>query len=311
MTSTSNVPPGWFPDPHDTAQLRWWDGRAWSEHTYRAQSAPVPAKTPKLVKQRPENLFELGVRERATAILNLLEDGEIERTGRLMHELDAFAYKMQGSKGVRKAREHFEIIRGGRGRATGKLIAEIKGEGVMGRLGRGASFLPMSESSTETLWVYEDRVHQGSKAHRIDEYTQAQVHLDGQLLVTTRPSLTTMAVLSPLPGSALVPGLARPKKEKTDARVAEFEIASAGWSLSVVISPDKAGTYRGIATRVNAIADQIAQRSLAATKSSPSVSSAPATDVVSQIERIVQLQSSGAITAEQAEALKAQVIAGG
>lgn len=28
----SNVPPGWFPDPVDGAQLRWWDGVRWTEH---------------------------------------------------------------------------------------------------------------------------------------------------------------------------------------------------------------------------------------------------------------------------------------
>lgn len=28
----SNVPPGWFPDPVDGVQLRWWDGVRWTEH---------------------------------------------------------------------------------------------------------------------------------------------------------------------------------------------------------------------------------------------------------------------------------------
>jgi uncharacterized RDD family membrane protein YckC len=30
-------PPGWYADPHGQAQLRWWDGRAWSEHTHAGQ----------------------------------------------------------------------------------------------------------------------------------------------------------------------------------------------------------------------------------------------------------------------------------
>lgn len=35
---------GWFPDPQDTARLRWWDGRTWGESTRvleREAQAPV------------------------------------------------------------------------------------------------------------------------------------------------------------------------------------------------------------------------------------------------------------------------------
>jgi hypothetical protein len=27
-------PPNWYPDPHDHAQLRWWDGSKWTEHLH-------------------------------------------------------------------------------------------------------------------------------------------------------------------------------------------------------------------------------------------------------------------------------------
>ncbi|WP_221850914.1 DUF2510 domain-containing protein [Curtobacterium herbarum] len=34
---------GWFPDPQDTARLRWWDGHAWGEATrVRPLEAPAP-----------------------------------------------------------------------------------------------------------------------------------------------------------------------------------------------------------------------------------------------------------------------------
>ncbi|QTE02201.1 phospholipid scramblase-related protein [Streptomyces cyanogenus] len=38
MTTQSNTPAGWYPDPHGAAQtLRYWDGSQWTEHTNPAQ----------------------------------------------------------------------------------------------------------------------------------------------------------------------------------------------------------------------------------------------------------------------------------
>ena len=31
-----DVAPGWYPDPQNDAQLRYWDGAAWTEHTQQA-----------------------------------------------------------------------------------------------------------------------------------------------------------------------------------------------------------------------------------------------------------------------------------
>ncbi|WP_330336726.1 phospholipid scramblase-related protein [Streptomyces sp. NBC_00557] len=40
MTTQSNTPAGWYPDPHGAPQtLRYWDGAQWTEHTNPAQQA--------------------------------------------------------------------------------------------------------------------------------------------------------------------------------------------------------------------------------------------------------------------------------
>ncbi|MEU5113603.1 phospholipid scramblase-related protein [Streptomyces longwoodensis] len=45
MTTQSNTPAGWYPDPHGAARtLRYWDGARWTDHTHadqQAQAAPV------------------------------------------------------------------------------------------------------------------------------------------------------------------------------------------------------------------------------------------------------------------------------
>ncbi|MFD5268509.1 phospholipid scramblase-related protein [Streptomyces sp. NPDC058335] len=55
MTTHSNTPAGWYPDPHGADRtLRYWDGSQWTEHTHAEQQAqgrpqaqqPVPAQQP-------------------------------------------------------------------------------------------------------------------------------------------------------------------------------------------------------------------------------------------------------------------------
>ncbi|MFC9944850.1 phospholipid scramblase-related protein [Streptomyces pratensis] len=48
MTTQSNVPAGWHPDPHGAPQLlRYWDGSRWTEHTHPVQEqAPAQAQAP-------------------------------------------------------------------------------------------------------------------------------------------------------------------------------------------------------------------------------------------------------------------------
>ncbi|GAA3126089.1 phospholipid scramblase-related protein [Streptomyces echinatus] len=49
MTTQSNTPAGWYPDPHGAPQtLRYWDGAQWTDHTNPAQQAAgqVPPQAP-------------------------------------------------------------------------------------------------------------------------------------------------------------------------------------------------------------------------------------------------------------------------
>ena len=42
---------GWYPDPGGQADLRWWDGQAWTEHTRQQPPAPPVAPMPALVSE--------------------------------------------------------------------------------------------------------------------------------------------------------------------------------------------------------------------------------------------------------------------
>ncbi|MGF1236188.1 phospholipid scramblase-related protein [Streptomyces sp. NPDC004690] len=68
MTTHSNTPAGWYPDPHGAAQtLRYWDGAQWTEHTHAGQQAPagpqVPPQTP--AQAAPDARVQRQVQEQA------------------------------------------------------------------------------------------------------------------------------------------------------------------------------------------------------------------------------------------------------
>ena len=53
MPNVPNTPPpaGWFPDPRNARQQRWWNGMAWTEHS---QPVPVPRPAPVPQPARPQ-----------------------------------------------------------------------------------------------------------------------------------------------------------------------------------------------------------------------------------------------------------------
>ncbi|MFF8731395.1 phospholipid scramblase-related protein [Streptomyces sp. NPDC015171] len=72
MTTQSNTPAGWYPDPHGAAQTRYWDGAQWTEHTNPAQQtagqAPqqqVPAQQAAFPQQAGDAKVQRQVQQQA------------------------------------------------------------------------------------------------------------------------------------------------------------------------------------------------------------------------------------------------------
>jgi len=132
--------------------------------------------------------------------------------------------------------------------------------------------------------------------------------LDGQVQIISRPKLTRATLLSPLPGSAITPALALAKKEKSDLRVAEFQVASAGWSFSTGVHPDLLSLPRQIAQRINAIASNLAHAASRSPAAQVIASTPPPTYVLDQLERVAELERSGSISKEQADLRRSRLI---
>ena len=81
---TPALPPqGWYPDAIDSTQLRWWDGRGWTEHTTALIVAGAPARTtgpPNVEPLRPANLqSRFRVRKAANAFVVHFSDSVMVR----------------------------------------------------------------------------------------------------------------------------------------------------------------------------------------------------------------------------------------
>jgi uncharacterized protein YxjI len=54
VTTQSNTPAGWYPDPQGAPQtLRWWDGAQWTEHTSPVQQ-PAGQQVPQQAQRQPQ-----------------------------------------------------------------------------------------------------------------------------------------------------------------------------------------------------------------------------------------------------------------
>ena len=167
-----------------------------------------------------------------------------------------------------------------------------------GTIRRGVSHL----CTVGDVLVLSDRVIQGDRVHPLDGHTKASVSLDGQIIVSQRPTLTRMAVGSVLPGTALIPGLAFQKKTTTDTRVALFTIAHPDWVVSTQIDPDSIALVRPFADRVNAHCQRIDSAA-----SADADGTLPG-DRLERLERLQRLIESGLISPEQAKELSREIM---
>ncbi len=241
-----------------------------------------------------EDVFRRALSRKVEAIGTVIESGDHSAEVAMSHALLVWSKAQKIKGGVELATSELDKLR----RSLGAHVPTVVGIVV------SANFFP-------NLTVFDDRVHRGAGARPIDAFTQAQVFLDGQVQVTSRPSMTAGLLGSVLPGTALLPALAFGKKEKTDTRQAEFHVGSRDWTFSMSIPVQSVGSARSIAQRINAIADGMERDARSSQiSSSPTVtpSMSDDADLTSQIERIVALERSGAITAEQATAMKARII---
>lgn len=189
-------------------------------------------------------------------------------------------------------------IADGKLRRGAQMLGKIHGEGAIGRWARTNTLLPIS-SGEKWIEIWSDRVLTADAAYPISPETSAQVYMDGQEVVTQRPTLTRMALLSPLPGSALIPGMALQKQELRDRRNAEIQIRDVNWALRTALDPNTLSGPRQLAEQVNAIAGRTARQA---------PQTAQANDLLSQLERLAFLIDKGVISPEEAEGIKAAML---
>ena len=182
-------------------------------------------------------------------------------------------------------------------------IGDIVPESPWAASSRQQSLLVGGNTGSGPINIWSDRVICGETVVPIDLHTSASLFVDGVDQITQRPTLTRMALLSPLPGIALVPGLALQKKTREDRRRAQFSIQSADWQFSAQISPVLIPDAQRIAERVNAISAQLDAQKV-------STESAGSSSVADELLKLKQLLDSGVISEEEFAQLKHRLISG-
>lgn len=151
----------------------------------------------------------------------------------------------------------------------------------------------------EDLTIMSDRVLQGDLVQLLDNRVRASVEVGGQVLQSTRPTLTRMAIGSVLPGSALLVGLAMPKTTTTDLRTGTFILAHPQWRITEPIDPDAAQEVAGLAAQLNL---------MFAEQRGPARPAVASPNLADDLRKLGELRDSGVLTEDEFIAAKSRLL---
>ncbi len=320
-TKSKDPVAGWYEDPNDVDALRYWNGTAWAEATMSKEDiaqgvGPAAVKKAKQIEealqcQASSDALEVQHRQHVAQVNETLDaarkhaqSGQIAKEEAKISRFIALSQTYGGKVGRTNAEKFIsEMVARGEIRVGCTHIGEISREGGMSQYAR-LNNLSSVQIGSKSATIFSDRIFHDSRVYPIDAHTAAQVTLDGITQITQRPTLTRMALLSPLPGTALIPGLALQKKKQNDLRVATFIAASTSWSFTIAVNPNDIATPRRIAEQINRIAQSMESTQQTSLTSTNTVGHSK----VDELHRLQKLFQDGVISQKEFDTLKHEII---
>lgn len=151
--------------------------------------------------------------------------------------------------------------------------------------------------------VYDNTLNEQKVVRQLDRYVEIELETLGGIIENRRPTLTRMAVGSPLPGTAMIPGLAFQKTTFEDRRQAFLSIMHPEWVFHLPVHPDHAP-----AMKVFILATRRAIQELGADQAIDGPATLGAGAPIDELERLGRLRDGGVIDEAEFTALKQQVL---
>ena len=147
---------------------------------------------------------------------------------------------------------------------------------------------------------------------RANSANEGSSHLRSKWLLTKVAIFVfpRMALLSALPGTALIPGLALAKKQTHDSRTTEVVITGSNWHSTVRINPNDLSMATAVVNRINSAAN--AQVSPPASshqsKVAENTSENQEKSLAAQLSSLNELFKSGALSESEFQAAKNKIL---